>query len=184
MATRHRNPGIRPHPTIGRWLDRAARAAFPATCTVSIMLLTLAPFGVAGQAVLLPAVTLACIWFWSLFRPAAMPPPAVFAIGFLLDLLGYLPLGVGVLTLLLVHGFALRLRRFLAQQGFALSWLAFVPVAAGAAFLSWALVALLTLRLIPIGLALFQAVLTATLYPVLAIPLAWAHRSIAEADRG
>ena len=81
-------------------------------------------------------------------------------------------------------GFALRLRRFLAQQGFALSWLAFVPVAAGAAFLSWALVALLTLRLIPIGLALFQAVLTATLYPVLAIPLAWAHRSIAEADRG
>ncbi len=184
MAVRHRNPGIRPHPTIGRWLDHAARAAFPSVTTVLTMLLTLAPFGVAGQAVLLPAVTLACVWFWSLFRPAAMPPPAVFAIGVLLDLLGYLPLGVGVLTLLLSHGIALRLRRFLAQQGFALSWLAFVPVAVGAAFLSWALVALLTLRLIPIGLALFQAVLTATLYPVLAIPLAWAHRSIAAADPG
>ena len=62
-----------------------------------------------------------------------MPPPAVFAIGVLLDLLGYLPLGVGVLTLLVTHGIALRLRRFLGQQGFAVTWLAFLPVAAGAA---------------------------------------------------
>ncbi len=182
MATRHRNPGIRPHPTIGRRLDYAARAGFPATCTVLSMLVTQAPFGIPGQAAMLPAVTLACIWFWSLFRPAAMPPPAVFGIGVLLDLLGYLPLGVGVLTLLLAHGIALRWRRFLGQQGFALTWLAFLPVAAGAAVLSWALVALLTLRLIPPGLAVFQAVLTGALYPVLAIPLAWAHRSIAEAD--
>ena len=40
-------------------------------------------------------MTLACVYFWSLFRPAAMPPPVVFLIGVLLDLLGYLPLGVG-----------------------------------------------------------------------------------------
>ena len=184
MAIRHRNPSIRPHPTIGRRLDFAARAGFPVVSTVLIMLLTQAPFGISGQAVFLPVVTLACIWFWSLFRPAAMPPPAVFAVGVLLDLLGYLPLGVGVLTLLLAHGIALRWRRFLAQQGFALTWLAFLPVAVGAAFLSWALVALLTLRLIPASLTLFQAALTAALYPVLAIPLAWAHRSIGEADAG
>ncbi len=59
------------------------------------MLLTETPFGFADQAALLPAVTLACVYFWSLFRPAAMPPPVVFLIGLLFDLLGYLPLGVG-----------------------------------------------------------------------------------------
>ena len=184
MALRHRNPGIRPHLTLGRRLDLAARAGFPAVSTVLAMLLTQAPFGMSGQAVLLPAVTLSCIWFWSLFRPGAMPPPAVFAIGVLFDLLGYLPLGVGVLTLLLAHGIALRWRRFLAQQGFALTWLAFLPVAIGAALLSWGLVALLTLRLLPAGLNVYQAALTAALYPVLAIPLAWAHRSIGEAEPG
>ena len=182
MALRHRNPGIRPTLTVGRRLDHAARAGFPATCTVIAMLLTLAPFGIPGQAVVLPAVTFACVWFWSVFRPAAMPPPAVFGIGVLLDLLGYLPLGVGVLVLLLVHGIARRWRRFLGQQGFGLVWLAFIPVGAGAALLSWALVAALTLKLVSPGLALFQAVLTGALYPVLAIPLAWAHRSVAEAD--
>ena len=41
------------------------------------MILSLAPFGVPGQAALLPAVALTCVWFWSLYRPAAMPPPMV-----------------------------------------------------------------------------------------------------------
>ena len=182
MALRHRNPGIRPRLTLGARLDHAARAGFPATCTVLAMLLTQAPFGIPGQAAILPAVTLACVWFWSLFRPAAMAPPAVFAIGLLLDLLGYLPLGVGVLMLLLAHGIARRWRRFLAQQGFAMTWVAFLPVGGGAALLTWALVVALTLKANPPGLALFQAVLTGALYPVLAIPLAWLHRSVAEAD--
>jgi len=182
MALRHRNPGIRPHLTLGRRLDHAARAGFPAMCTVLLMMATQAPFGIPGQAVILPAVTLACVWFWSLFRPAAMPPLAVFVIGLLLDLLGYLPPGVGVLVLLLAHGIAGRWRRFLGQQGFAMTWLAFLPVGAGAALLTWALVAALTLTLNPPGLAVFQAVLTGALYPVLAIPLAWIHRSVSEAD--
>jgi len=182
MAGAWRYPGIRPRATFGRRLDLAARAGFPATLTILIMLLTQAPFGIPGQAVLLPWVTLASVWFWSLFRPASMPPPAVFGIGVLMELLGYLPLGVGVLTLLLAHGIAIRWRRFLGQQGFAVTWLAFMPVAAGAALLSWLLVAALTLRLLPAGLSVFQGVLSAMLYPVLAIPLAWLHRSVAEAE--
>ena len=81
-------PGIRPRPTLGRRLDVTARATLSRRCTVLLMLLTQAPFGIAGQAALLPAVTLACVCFWSLFRPAAMPPPVVFVIGLLFDLLG------------------------------------------------------------------------------------------------
>ncbi len=104
MARADQTPGIRPRATLGRRLDIAARHAFPAGCTVLLMLLTETPFGIADQAALLPAVTLACVYFWSLFRPGAMPPPVVFLIGLLFDLLGYLPLGVGALTLLIVHG--------------------------------------------------------------------------------
>lgn len=183
MARIDQQPGIRPRSTLGRRLDIAARQCFPVGCTLLLMLLTELPFGFAAQTALLPALTLGCVWFWSLYRPAAMPPPAVFAIGVLLDLLGYLPLGVGVLTMLCVHGAALRWRRFLAQQSFAVVWLAFVPLAAGAAGLSWALTALLNVRLIPVGPAAFQATLAAALYPALAIPLAHAHRSVADPER-
>lgn len=176
-------PGIRPRATLGRRLDLAARHAFPASLTILLMLLTEAPFGLVDQTTLLPAVALASVWFWSLFRPGAMSPPVVFGLGLLLDLLDWLPFGTGVVTLLLTHGLALRWRRMLAQQGFILVWMAFAAVAAGAAALAWLATAVLTWRLIPPGPAIFQAALSVALYPALAIVFARAHRSIANPER-
>src|SRR5438270_3692015 len=161
-------PEIRPRPTIGRRLDAMARASFPLACTLSLMLLTAVPFGFRDQAQLLPAITLACIWFWSLFRPASVPSVAVFLVGLLLDLLGYLPLGVGTLTLLLAHALALRWRLALLRRGFVLVWLTFVLVAAGAAALGWALTSLLLFHPMPVGAAMFQAGLSGALYAGLA----------------
>src|SRR4051794_8804038 len=146
MAHIEQTLGIRPRLTFGRRLDIAARHMFPAGCTVLLMLLAEAPLGLTGQAALLPAVAFTCVYFWSLLRPAAMPPPAVFLIGAVLDLLAYLPLGVGVLTLLIVHGLAVRWRRVLARQGFLGGWLAFASFAAGAAALGWIFAALLSFR--------------------------------------
>jgi rod shape-determining protein MreD len=183
MARIDQTPGIRPSATLSRLLDIAARHAFPASCTILLMLLTEAPLGIADQAVLLPAVTLACVYFWSLFRPTAMPPPVVFLIGLLFDLLGYSPLGVGVSTLLMVHGLAVRWRHVLTRLGLLPAWLAFAGFAAGASLVGWTLTALLSFRLLPITPALFQAVLTAALYPTLAILLARADRTIADPDR-
>ncbi len=183
MARIDRTPGIRPTLTIGRRLDIAARHAFPACTTVATMLLTEVPLKMPGQAALLPAVALIGVWFWSLVRPSSMPPLAVFVIGFLLDLRAYLPLGTGVLTLLIAHGVATRFGRTLIQQGFATIWLAFGFVATGAAALLWLLTALLTFRLLSPAPALFQAALTVALYPVLAIPLAAAHRTLADPEQ-
>lgn len=183
MALLDQTPGIRPRPTLGRRLDIAARLAFPTCVTVMMMLATELPFGIPSQAALLPAVAVIGIWFWSLFRPSSMPPPVVFLIGLLLDLRGYLPLGTGSLTLLVTHGIALRLRRVLIEQGFAMIWCAFLPVAVGSAALIWLLAALLTFHLLSPLPALFQAIITVALYPVLAIPLGYGHRFLADPDR-
>jgi rod shape-determining protein MreD len=165
---------------LGRQLDVLARHAFPAGLTVALMFLVEMPFGVADQAMLLPVVTIASVYFWSLFRPAAMRPPVVFLIGLLLDLLGYLPLGVGVLSLLVTHGLVVRWRPVLTRQNFRVVWLVFAAFGVGAAMLSWAATALLSFRLLPLGPALFQAMLAAALYPALAVPFLRAHRSIAD----
>ena len=68
-----------------------------------------------------------------------MPPAVVFGIGLLADLLGLSPIGATVLVLLIVHGLAVRWRRYLVRQGFMLVWLVLLGVAAGAALLQWAL---------------------------------------------
>lgn len=183
MARADQTPGIRPRASLGRQLDIAARNAFPASCTILLMLLTQIPFGFADQAALLPAVTLACVYFWSLYRPDGMPPPVVFLIGVLLDLLGYLPLGVGALTLLVVHGLVLRWRGVLSQLGIP------VGVAGVLGTCRRRVVAGLDVggnfggTLAAAGPAIFEAALTAALYPALAIVFVGAHRGIADPDR-
>ncbi|MBW4090460.1 MAG: rod shape-determining protein MreD [Proteobacteria bacterium] len=178
-----RAPGIRPRPSLWRRLDVLARCAFPVTSTILLMLASNAPFGIPDQASLLPAVAVVAVFFWSVFRPSGMPPLAVFLIGLLLDLLGWLPIGTGPLCLLAVHAFCRRWGRGLGRLGFLAIWLAFAGFAIGAAAAILGLVALLDLRLMPVGPAVFQAALTVALYPVLAIPLAHAHRDLAAPER-
>jgi rod shape-determining protein MreD len=178
-----RLPGIRPRPSLSRRLDIMARSSFPATTTALMLLIIDAPLGLPGQAELQISVVFSCVFFWSLFRPASMPPPVVFLLGLLTDLLGYAPPGVGVLTLLITHGLALLWRRTLVQQGFLLVWLAFVCVIAGAAALQWAFTSLLEFRLLPPWPGVFQAMLGAGVYPLLAPLLTRAHHTLAEPDR-
>jgi rod shape-determining protein MreD len=177
-----RLPGIRPRATLGRRLDMAARFSFPATSTALVLLVTAAPLGLPGQAELQEAMALGCVFFWSLFRPASLPPVLVFALGLLIDLLAFAPPGVGVLSLLLVHGVALRWRRGLVRQGFLLVWMVFIAVAAGAAALEWVLTSLLEFRLMPLAPCLFQAAISGGAYPALAVLLTIAHQTLADPD--
>lgn len=177
-----RLPGIRPRPNVWRQLDSSARRSFPATTTALLLLLTAAPMGLPGQAELQMAVALGCVYFWSVYRPASMPPAAVFGLGLLADLLDYAPVGVGVVSLLLLHGFAVRLRRFLVRQGFVVVWLAFVVLGTLIAALQWLLTCLLTFQLLPPAPALFQAMLGAGVYPLLAVLMIRAHQTLAEPD--
>jgi rod shape-determining protein MreD len=177
-----RTPGIRPRPTFWRQLDAAARVCFPASITALMLLLLAAPLGLPGQAELQIAVALSCVFFWSLFRPASMTPPMVFMIGLLADLLGDAPPGLNVLVLLAVHGLALRWRTSLARRGFLLVWLVFVAVAYLAAMSGWALTSLINFSLLAPAPALFQAVLSAGIYPAMAVLFIRAHRSLADPD--
>ncbi len=176
-------PGIRPRITLWHLLDVAARQAFPVALTITVLLLLSTPIGIAGQAQLQPAWVLASVYFWSLFRPASLPAPAVFAIGLLLDLLAQGPIGVSVLILLLAHATALRLRRVLVRQGFASVWLVFLLFAATAATLEWLLVSILTWHALSFWPALFEFGVAAGAYPILATLLTHAHRGIAAPER-
>jgi rod shape-determining protein MreD len=164
-------------------LDAAARQAFPVSTATLGLLLLAAPLGLPGQPQLQAALALACVFFWSVFRPDSMPPPAVFMLGLLADLLGLSPPGISVVVLLITHGVALRAARFLAARGFLVVWLAFVAVAAGATALAWALTCLLTFRLLPGGPALLQFGLAAGVYPALATMFTRAHRGLADPER-
>jgi rod shape-determining protein MreD len=171
----------RPAPASGllRQIDALARAVLPSGLTALLMILAAVPVGVPG---LVPAVALPCVFFWSVFRPATLPPPAVFGLGLLQDLLTAAPLGAGVLVLLVVHGLAARWRRLLVKQSFLVVWLAFCGFTAGAAALGGALQALLSWYFLPVPPGVWQALLTAGLYPGLAWLLTRVHEAMMRAE--
>jgi rod shape-determining protein MreD len=171
----------RPEPSPGllRRLDDLARAAFPATSTAILMVMASGPTGIPA---LVPAVALPGIVFWSVFRPGAMPPPAVFLLAVLQDLLTLAPLGTGVVTLLMAHGLAVAWRRFLVRQSFVFVWLAFCGFAAGTALLGWLLTALLAWDLPAPAPSLHQAALAAGLYPAFAFVLSRIHGLMRRAE--
>src|SRR5689334_22199565 len=113
-----------------RRADALAHALLPFASLLVLMVLAALPFGLPG---LVAAVSLPCVVFWSVFRPAALPPPAIFGIGLLQDLLTGAPLGASILVLLLAQGLALRWRGTLAGLSFLALWLAYAALAAAAA---------------------------------------------------
>jgi rod shape-determining protein MreD len=160
-------------------LDAGVRAGFPVAVAAILIVLSAVPVGIPG---LVAGAALPCVFFWTVFRPAAMPPPAVFLLGLLQDLLGFAPIGSGVLTLLLAQGLAMRWRGWLARRSFLVVWLVFCGFAAGAATLGWMLSALLFWQLPPPVPGLLQFAVSAGLYPALAWGFSRAHRAMRQAE--
>jgi len=178
-----KTPGIRPRPGWWHMMDVASRHAFPGVLTVIVLLLLSAPLGIPGQAQLQPAWAMACIFFWSLYRPASMPAPLVFALGLLLDLLGQEPVGIQILALLLIHAAALKLRRTLTRSSFSIVWMVFIMLSAAFALTEWLLVSLLTWQLFPPWPGIFEWGVAAGIYPFVAVSLISLHRGLAAPER-
>lgn len=176
-----RAPGIRPRRTLWQRLDLVARLSFPMVSAVLLLMASDLPIGLPGAA-LGPALMLPCVAFWSIFRPAVMPAPAVFCLGLLSDLLSGAPLGVGSLGLLTVHAVALRWRVLIARQSFLRVWcvvLGFALLYGAVVYLTTSLLRLTLLSPEPL---LPQIALTTALYPALALGFTRTHRGIAQAS--
>jgi rod shape-determining protein MreD len=177
-----RRAGLRRNMNIWRRLDAISRHAWPATMMLVGLLVIGLPFGIPGQAELRPAYAMACVFFWSLYRPVSLPAPVVALTGLLLDLLGMSPLGMWAVLLLVLQGSTLAARRRLIPQSFLMTWLVFAAFAAAGGGLAWALQSLLTLDMLPPWPAIVVCLAAAGLYPALAAFFIRAHRGAAAAE--
>jgi rod shape-determining protein MreD len=154
-----------PRRTVLQRLDLAAHEAAPVALTLLLVLLSCLPPLVPGQPGLVPSALPASVFFWTLYRPRLMAPPAVFCLGLLQDLISGAPLGVNTLLTLLLHGAVLTQRRVLARQSFLIVWVAFALLAAALLGLGWVLRSLLAFALLPVLPPLVELGLIVALYP-------------------
>ncbi len=165
----------------GGWaqLEALALRLTPAVVTLLLLVVGLVPLRLPYLVPVGPCFLLISVYFWALHRPGLMPPPVVFGLGALSDLLGGAPLGAGTLVAVLVYSLTRTYRRLLLNSGFAVAWLAFAAVAAAAGLVLWALAALLAGALPDIGRVAFGALIAILLYPIVAALFLQAERLVA-----
>ena len=173
---------MRRRPSLWRQLDTAARYVFPASMLIFGLFVIGMPFGLPGQAELRPVYAMACVFFWSLYRPSSLPAPVVALTGLLLDLLGLAPFGLWAVLLLLLQGATLAARRHLIGRGFFLTWAVFSAFTAALATLAWSAQSALSLAMLPIFPLGLECLLAVGLYPALAGFFIRAHRGPAAVE--
>jgi rod shape-determining protein MreD len=173
---------MRRRPSLWRQLDASARFAFPASILIFGLFVIGMPFGLSGQAELRPVYAMACVFFWSLYRPSSLPAPVVALTGLLLDLLSLSPFGLWAVLLLILQGATLATRRRLIPRGFFLTWAVFSAFAAALVMLAWSAQCALSLAVLPTFPLAVECLLAVGLYPALAGFFIRAHRGPAAVE--
>ena len=154
-------------PTFWSKLDAWARQLTPFGLTVLLLLIGIVPLHVPGFGSVAPVLPLIAIHHWALYRPQLMPVAAVFVIGLLHDALTGAPIGVSAAVFVIVYGVVNTQRRFFFGKSFAIVWLGFGLVSAGAFVATWVRGSVFYGVLIQPQALFFQALLTLGCFPLL-----------------
>ena len=152
-----------------------ARAGIPFTLSVFLILFAVLPYGLPKSSLAAPILALISVYYWSLFRPELMPAGAAFLLGLMVDILSGGPPGLNALVLIMVNWAASGQRRALAGKSFAVGWLGYLLIAAGAAVTNWVVASLFHATIIEPAPLLVSHAVGAAAYPLVAVLLARAH---------
>ena len=155
-------------PTPWQRLDGLARRLTPFGWTIVLLLVSLVPTHVPGFARIVPMLALMSVYHWAIHRPDLLPPLAAFLAGVLHDFLAGLPVGVTAVVFLAAHAVLASQRRFFLGKSFAVMWLGFILVAAGAAAASWCLVSIYYMRMVDPNALAYQFLITIGCFPLVA----------------
>ncbi|MBT5195414.1 MAG: rod shape-determining protein MreD [Rhodospirillaceae bacterium] len=148
------------------------RSGIPFAISVLLILTAILPYGLPKSSLAAPVLALISVYYWSVFRPELMPAGAAFLLGLMVDVLSGGPPGLNALILIIVHWAASGQRRALAGKSFAVGWLGYLLIAAGAAIINWFVASLFHATVIEsVPLLVSHAIGTAA-YPLVAIFLA------------
>lgn len=158
-ARRAAAPKNSPEPL--RWRDGA-----PSVTLLVLILLSVLPTGMVAHLHVVPLLAIMGVYFWSIYRPEALPASLLFAFGFINDLVTGEPLlGLSALLFLAVWWGVSRQNNFFRAQNFITLWLGFAVIAALAILLQNLFSYTLLSSFISFRAALMAELINVALYP-------------------
>jgi len=149
--------------------DRGVRRLLPFCLCLVLSLVAATPTRLPDFDMIMPALPLIGLFYWSIFRPDLIGWLPAFALGLANDLISGTPLGVSSLLFLLVRGVTVSRRRFFLSRPFRIAWWGFSVAAVCASLAQWALLSVMFRQTMGIRAVGVEALMTILLYP----PLSW-----------
>jgi rod shape-determining protein MreD len=151
---------------------RSVLAVLPLVATVFLALLSAVPTHLPSFQMVTPVFALAAVYFFAIYQPSLLPPPAVFGVGLFQDALLGLPFGLSALVLLGAYGLIVSQRNAFRGRPFLIAWAGFAVVTPVTVAVTWAIVSALSGTVVPPIPAAFQTLLTIAVYPLINVALA------------
>ena len=152
--------------TVVQRLDYGARVALPFLTTLFCLFLGVIPLPIPYIGTVAPPLVLIAIYYWAGHRPDVFRPSMAFMLGFLNDIVNFLPIGLSAILFLCVYQIVLTQRRLFTKQPFLILWMGFVIVAVVTQLACWILVCLLNGHYIPILPILIQTLMVCAIFPI------------------
>jgi rod shape-determining protein MreD len=159
-------------------LDQIARHVSPFAITLLLLIIGLVPLRLPYLPPLSVNLVLVSVYYWAIYRPSALPAPAVFFLGLMADLLGGGFLGLNALILITAYASTTALRPWLVGASFAIVWWGFAILSAGVVLATWFITWILAGAAADLSPGISGALFGVGAYPLLATMFVRTQRTL------
>ncbi len=161
---------------IKNFLTEITAFLIPIISTIIFVLILYIPRSANCWILLRQAPFFAGIYFWQTQRPDIFSIFSAFILGILADVMGNTPLGIDIMTFLMLYIISMQLSLRFNAKKFSYSWFLFA-LACLLTFIFKALIASILYRqLIPLSLLFIELLMTIAIYPLIAHVNSWIER--------
>lgn len=152
------------------------RRFLPAVSTVFFILLGVLAWPLPFAGSVAPSLGLAAIYYWAIYRPDLFRPLIVFILGFLNDMIHFLPPGLSAFVFTGAYQLAFSHRRFFVGQTFFMLWFGFALIALLSVIVNWGVLSLVNGAFVASFPVFMQFILSVAAFPLPVWVLIRIHR--------
>lgn len=147
-------------------LVTSIRVSLPIIIAMSLLILSAVPIDIAGAAAFFPIVDIMVIYYWSSYKPLALPDWFVFVLGILRDAIEGISLGVSPCMYLIARIIVISSRSLYRRENFLIIWQGFAITALIFIFGKWMLLSFVTDTNLVLNSAIMQFMVSIAMYPI------------------
>lgn len=156
--------------------------SLPLVTSLMVMLLSFTPVNLTLFSNIRPDLGLLCIYFWMLHRPDLFGVGSVVVMGGVYAFISSALPGASLFAYLLMYVLVYNTQKFFYAKPFIVVWYGFMALSLAAIMVKWLVVSIFYSQFLPLSMVVFSFLISAALYPLLSVVLAFVQNRFIQDD--